>query len=288
MRVVTIAALSLALGAAPATVPTAGATVTSGGADVTKVVAASSVRPRALGLRTAAAGLQARASQLPNGRLRLHVRTGARSVQIRYVVAGRSIRSMTARARKGIVRVTLPTSATSVRVRASATSSRRATAWVRVPIASFSQLDQPPSPETIAAWEAELLTLVNGVRAAGHICPGGEHMAPVPPLGRNAAMDAAARTQAAWMALRGQLSHDGPGGSSLGARLSEAGFTWHRAAENVAAGRSQPADTLAQWLSSAGHCRELMSAASTQTGIGYAYSTTSVYRHFWTQDFAAA
>jgi uncharacterized protein YkwD len=87
------------------------------------------------------------------------------------------------------------------------------------------------------------------------------------------------------MAEVGRLTHDGRGGASLRSRLYAAG-SWVRAAENVAAGVERPADTLAQWLDSPGHCRELMSPTSTDTGIGYAYSTTSTYRHFWAQDFA--
>jgi uncharacterized protein YkwD len=267
LRGMSIAALVLALGVPQASVATAGPTAPSAA-------------------RGAVGALEATASVTAQGRLRLSLRTSARSVQIKYVVAGRSTRSMTAPVRRGLVRVTLPASATSVRVRAAATSSRRATAWTRVPISALSELDQPPSSETIAAWEAELLTLVNGVRAAGYTCPGGQYLGPAPALGRNPAMDTAARNHSAWMAEVGRLSHDGRGGSSLGRRLSAAGYPWHRAAENVAAGRPEPSATLAQWLGSAGHCRELMNPASTETGIGYAYSTTSLYRHFWTQDFA--
>ncbi len=247
-----------------------------------------SVQHASAGLGAAVGTISATASVLPSGRLRVHLRTHVRSVQFKYVVSGRSSRSMTVRVRGGAARVTLPQSATSVRVRGAATSSRRATAWTRVRIVSSSAGDQPPSPETIAAWEAELLGLVNEVRASGHTCPGGEHHGPAPALARDPALDAAARGHSSWMAEVGRLSHEGRGGSSLGARLSAAGYAWNRAAENVAAGRPNPAHTVAQWLGSSGHCRELMNPANTETGIGYSYSTVSVYRHFWTQDFAAA
>ena len=101
-----------------------------------------------------------------------------------------------------------------------------------------------------------------------------------------ATLDVVARGHAGWLAETGKLSHTGRGGSSLATRLSAVGYPWLRAAENIAAGQSLPSETLAQWLGSSGHCRELMSPASRETGIGYAYSTTSVYRHFWTEDFA--
>jgi uncharacterized protein YkwD len=278
----TVAALCLAIGAQAAAVCSASpASLTVGSRAAT-----SAQRPHA-SLGAAAGTITATATVLPNGRLRVHLRTRAGSVQIKYVVAGRSSRSMTARVHGGAARVTLPVAATSVRVRRSATSSRRSTAWRPVPIVSSSALDQQPSPETIAAWEAELLGLVNAVRASGYTCPGGEHHGPAAALVRNPALDAAASSHSSWMAEVGRLSHRGRGGSSMGSRISTAGYVWHRAAENVAAGRPQPADTLAQWLGSKGHCRELLNPASKETGIGYAYSAVSVYRHFWTQDFAA-
>ncbi len=282
LRVAAIAALGMALTAQPALVPPASpAALTTG-----SWVVPAAQRPGS-GPRTAVGALEATASLLANGRLRVQVRTSARSVGIRYLIAGGSSRSMTVRVRGGAAGVTLPASATSIRVRGPATSTRRATAWIRVPIAPSSPLDQPPSAETIAAWEAELLGLVNAVRASGHTCPGGERHAPTAALVRNPALDGAARGHSSWMAEVGRLSHEGRGGSSVGARLADSGYAWRRAAENVAAGRPRPADVLAQWLGSAGHCRELMNPASSETGIGYAYSTVSVYRHFWTQDFAA-
>lgn len=287
LRVTSIAALVLALGAQLPLVSTAvpAAEIAIGARPET--MSSGLVRhPPASIARSRVVALEATASVLANGRLRLHLRTTARTVQIKYLVAGRSIRSMTVGVRKGVVHLTLPVSATSVRVRGAATSSHRPTPWTRVPIPAFSDWDQPPSPETIAEWEAELLGLVNDVRAAGYTCPGGERLGPALPLSRSPALDEAARGHSNWMAEVGQLSHDGRGGSSVGSRLTAAGFAWHRAAENVAAGRPQPTETLAQWLGSAGHCRELMSTVSTETGIGYAYSVTSVYRHFWTQDFA--
>ena len=282
-----IAALVVALGAPAALVSTAAPTASAAVGTRTAAVSSVPVLHPPTGIaRTGVVALEASASVLANGRLRLNLRTSARSVQIKYVVAGRSSRSMTVGVRKGVVGLTLPVSATSVRVRGAATSSHRATPWTRVTISALSDLDQPPSPETIAAWEAELLGLVNDVRAAGCTCPGGQYLGPAPALTRSPALDAAARGHSTWMAEVGQLAHDGRGGSSLGSRLSAAGYPWHRAAENVAAGRPQPTETLAQWLGSSGHCRELMSPASRETGIGYAYSSVSVYRHFWTQDFA--
>jgi uncharacterized protein YkwD len=39
------------------------------------------------------------------------------------------------------------------------------------------------------------------------------------------------------------------------------------------------------WMSSAGHCRNIMSGSYRSIGIGYALNTGATYRHYWTQDF---
>jgi uncharacterized protein YkwD len=132
----------------------------------------------------------------------------------------------------------------------------------------------------------QMLVLVNEVRAAGVTCPGGVVMAPAPPLARNPAIDAAASAQAGWQAGTGIMSHTGSGGSSVGQRVAASGYAWTRVAEVVSAGYQQPAAALQQWLGSSGHCRALMDPVITDTGIAYAYSTTSLFRHFWTQDLA--
>jgi uncharacterized protein YkwD len=181
--------------------------------------------------------------------------------------------------RKGQARVTLPQSATSVRVRA-------AVAWQRLPIPPRWPQDVAPSNEQVAGMEQRLLALVNEVRASGVTCPGGRVMPAAPALTRNPALDAAARGQSAWQARTGIMSHTGAGGSTVGERIAASGYPWSAVAEVVSAGYPLPEDTLGQWLRSAGHCTALMDPGLTQTGIGYAYSETSTYRHFWTQDLA--
>lgn len=241
------------------------------------------------GVRAAAAGSRAQVAAAitvrASGRLRLRARTTASRIRVTYVKAGRSTASMTVRVRRGVARMTLPTSATSVRVRADASAGQRASAWQRLVIPPRSPGDVTPAADTIAALEQELYELVNQVRASGSTCPDGRVMAPAPPLVRDPVLDSTARAQSAWQAHTGILSHSGAGGSSVGVRLSAAGFPWARVAEVVAAGRLRAADTLGQWLRSTPHCHSLLDPDVTRTGIGYAYAQTSTYRHFWTQDF---
>jgi uncharacterized protein YkwD len=88
------------------------------------------------------------------------------------------------------------------------------------------------------------------------------------------------------MAAQYKFSHTGAGGSSVGDRLTAAGYDWSRWAENIAAGRSTASGTVNQWLDSPGHCHNLMSPQVTETGVGYAYNSAAPYRHYWTHDFA--
>jgi len=68
--------------------------------------------------------------------------------------------------------------------------------------------------------------------------------------------------------------------------MTDAGYNFSAAAENIAAGNATAAATVQQWINSPGHCANLMSATYVDTGIGYGYSATSTYKHYWTQNFA--
>lgn len=283
-----VAGLAGVLVVLPASAPAAGhvPVAAAAGVEAASLPALARAPAQAPSAARSAASVRATVTVLPSGRLRVVVRTDASRVSARYVVSGRSTRTLSIPVRAGRARVTLPRSATSVRVRAAAGSGRPASAWQRLVVAPRSPLDASPTPEQLAAMQDQMLVLVNEVRAAGVTCPGGVVMAPAPPLVRNPAIDAAAAAQAGWQAGTGILSHTGAGGSSVGRRITASGYTWTRVAEVVSAGYQQPADVLHQWLGSSGHCRALMDPDITDTGIAYAYSPTSLLRHFWTQDLA--
>lgn len=120
---------------------------------------------------------------------------------------------------------------------------------------------QPPGAGAAAARvlgsSEEWLALVNAQRAAGARC-GEELLPPAPPLRWHPAMEAAAVDHLHDVARRGELSHEGSDGSTVGARLRRHGYTWGGVGENVAAGHRTAASTLQQWLGSPAHCRTLM------------------------------
>ncbi len=132
-----------------------------------------------------------------------------------------------------------------------------------------------------AALEAEILTLVNQHRAAGATC-GGQAMPSVPPLSADPALRCAARVHTQDMADRDYFAHVSPEGEEPWDRMERAGYTWRQAGENIAGGNSTAAATMGQWMNSAGHCRNIMSASYVHLGVGHVERD-----RLWTQVFGA-
>lgn len=61
--------------------------------------------------------------------------------------------------------------------------------------------------------------------------------------------------------------------------------------ENIAAGNATAAETVNQWMNSAGHRANILDSNNigyTHLGVGYNYSDASYYKHYWVQLFSAA
>lgn len=122
------------------------------------------------------------------------------------------------------------------------------------------------------------LALINEVRANGCRC-GGQRMPPVEPLTTNDRLTTAARQHSADQAALRNRQHAGSDGSNVGSRVTRAGYTWRGVAENVAWNYPTVEAAVEGWLSSTGHCKNIMNAAFTHMGIG-------VDNRYWTQVFA--
>lgn len=66
------------------------------------------------------------------------------------------------------------------------------------------------------------------------LAPGTLDGNPRQPLAANAQLTAAAEAHSQWMLASNTFSHTGEGGSSLGDRITAAGYSWNRAGENIA------------------------------------------------------
>lgn len=140
-----------------------------------------------------------------------------------------------------------------------------------------------------AAWanfESQVLTLVNQKRASGASC-GGVAKPAVPALTLDTRLRCAARVHSKDMGTNNFMSHTGSNGSTPWARMTNAGYVWKQAAENVAAGQSTPAAVVNSWMNSSGHCNNIMNGGLKHLGVGYFYAPSSTYKHYWTQSFGA-
>jgi uncharacterized protein YkwD len=113
-------------------------------------------------------------------------------------------------------------------------------------------------------------------------------------------LSAAAQAHSQDMAINNFLGHNGSDGSSLGERLTRAGYKWRMVAENIAAGQPTPEAVVVSWMSSGSHRANILNCALRDIGIGYYYQpddqpnvwlsngrTGGPFRSYWTQDLGS-
>ena len=130
--------------------------------------------------------------------------------------------------------------------------------------------------------ERDVLELVNEARSrsrhCGHVAfPAAPSLTLSPLLSRVAAGHSAA------MAARGELVHDDPDGVTPADRVRHAGYAARVVGENIASGAATPAETVAGWLASPGHCSNIMDRRFTEMGVAYAIAPRSAAAIYWTQ-----
>lgn len=142
-----------------------------------------------------------------------------------------------------------------------------------------------------AEFEQQVLELVNQRRAQGANCGVEGSFGPAEPLQMQSQLRAAARRHSMDMGQRGFFDHVSPGGpcgDDPWERMASAGYTgFSTAGENVAAGYHSAAQVMEGWMSSSGHCANIMHSAFKEIGVGYAHVSGSPYTAYWTQKFGA-
>ena len=130
-----------------------------------------------------------------------------------------------------------------------------------------------------------MLTLVNNVRATGTTC-GTDVLSPQPSLAWNCMLDQSSLTHSTSMANNDFHEHVSPvDGSDPGDRIRAAGYTPQAWGENIAAGYPDEESVMQGWLTSPGHCSNLMSSAFTEMGAADASNAASTFGKYWTQNF---
>jgi uncharacterized protein YkwD len=84
------------------------------------------------------------------------------------------------------------------------------------------------------------------------------------------------------MAERGFFDHRGLDGKRVGERLTDAGYGFLFAGENLSAGIDNPDAVVKQWLRSDGHRRNLLEPRAREAGIGFVAAPRGPYRFYWT------
>lgn len=157
---------------------------------------------------------------------------------------------------------------------------RRGTTWQLI-------LARPLLATDLGDWQAagrEVLRQVNQARDEARRC--GDRVFPAaPPLAWNARLADTALAHSREMASKGYFSHTGRDGRQVDTRATTAGYAWRAIGENIAAGQGSVRQAVAGWLSSPGHCANLMRPDFTEMGAAYALAPASAGGIYWTQVF---
>ena len=138
-------------------------------------------------------------------------------------------------------------------------------------------------PAEATQFEDEVLEIVNQRRAEGATC-GSESYPAAPALKMNADLRCAARLHSRDMAEQGYFDHESLDGRSFSDRIKEAGYTGSPVGENIASGQKTPESVMESWMSSDGHCRNIMKAKTNEFGVGFI--TGGEYGTLWTETFS--
>ena len=138
----------------------------------------------------------------------------------------------------------------------------------------------------MANFVSDTLTRVNAFRSQPRTCGGTSYPA-APALVWNEKLAQAAHGHSLDMATHDYFAHDSQDGRTPWQRITDTGYRWASAAENIAAGQSTMAAVMGGWQGSAGHCANLMSRGNTQIGLSCAKGRMGAsYSTYWTMSLA--
>ncbi|MBZ9783883.1 CAP domain-containing protein [Pseudomonas sp. REP124] len=138
-------------------------------------------------------------------------------------------------------------------------------------------------------WQAEgqkLLAEVNAARTRPRQC-GAQSFNATTPLAWNATLGSAAETNSRSMANNNYFDHKDRDGRTPGDRAELAGYDFQQIGENIAAGQDSVRKVVDGWLTSPGHCANLMNPQFKELGAAYATDPKSDAGIYWTAMFGA-
>lgn len=134
----------------------------------------------------------------------------------------------------------------------------------------------------VVDFQKEFLKQINKIRAEGCKC-GDTFMPPVGPLTWNTQLHISALAHAQDMARNKYFSHVSKNGDKIKDRITAAGYTYtgyqsFTIGENIAFNQRSIKEVMDGWLNSPSHCKNIMSPAFKEVGIG-------MQDYYWVQDF---
>ena len=84
-----------------------------------------------------------------------------------------------------------------------------------------------------------------------------------------------------------RFEHTRPNGTKWTTAVREAGITFSKVGEILAASHKNPYDTVTQWMNSKIHHDIILNGEYDYLGVGYNYSPNSDYTHYWAGNFVA-
>lgn len=129
----------------------------------------------------------------------------------------------------------------------------------------------PSGIRTNSGFEQQVVDLMNQRRSQGATC-GGQQFGSAGALRMNAQLRAAARDHSIDMVQRNYVDHVSPEGRTFSQRARDAGYRGQPVAENIAWGQGSPSAVMSSWMSSPGHCRNIMRGDARDVGVGFASS----------------
>ncbi len=145
----------------------------------------------------------------------------------------------------------------------------------------------PALAATANVVAGEVLRLVNAARAQPQHCGHGSFAA-APPLQLNAQLSRAAQAHADDMLRYDYFEHAGHDGSTPAQRVADTGYSYRVVGENLALGPESPDEAVRGWLSSPGHCQNIMDPRFGELGVAFAMTRNGKPRIYWVQEFSAA
>ncbi|WP_413700129.1 CAP domain-containing protein [Psychromonas sp. KJ10-10] len=131
-----------------------------------------------------------------------------------------------------------------------------------------------------------VLTLINAKRAEAQVC-GEDSFGPVAGVTWNSALTLATEEHSANMANYDFFAHTGLDGDTVATRVTDQGYSWSYVAENIATGQTSAEQVVDGWMSSDGHCRNIMNEDVTEMGLACVANSSASYPYYWTQVFAS-